>query len=55
MSDYHKASKIVKPKLIILAQRTNQLQEAEHKLSVAEGELREVERFKAELKAKYDA
>jgi dynein heavy chain, axonemal len=55
MSDYHKASKIVKPKLIILQARTLQLEEAENKLRLAEAELREVERLKAELKAKFDA
>jgi len=55
MSDYHKASKIVKPKLRLLEIRTAQLAEAEDKLSAAEAELNEVNRLKAELKAKFDA
>jgi len=55
MSDYHKASKIVKPKLRLLEIRTAQLAEAEEKLNAAETELREVERLKAELKAKFDS
>ena len=55
MSDYHKASKIVKPKLRLLQIRTAELQEAEEKLAAAEAELNEVNRLKAELKAKFDA
>lgn len=55
MSDYHKASKIVKPKLRLLEIRTAQLAEAEEKLSAAEAELNEVNRLKAELKAKFDS
>jgi dynein heavy chain len=55
MSDYHKASKIVKPKLRLLQIRTAELEEAEEKLAAAEAELQEVNRLKAELKAKFDA
>jgi len=55
MSDYHLASKIVKPKLRLLELRTAQLAEAEEKLAAAEAELNEVNRLKAELKAKFDA
>jgi len=55
MSDYHLASKIVKPKLRLLELRTAQLAEAEEKLAAAESELNEVNRLKAELKAKFDA
>lgn len=55
MSDYHLASKIVKPKLRLLEIRTAQLAEAEEKLAAAEAELFEVNRLKAELKAKFDA
>lgn len=55
MSDYHLASKIVKPKLRLLQLRTTQLAEAEEKLAAAEAELNEVNRLKAELKAKFDA
>jgi hypothetical protein len=36
MSDYHLASKIVKPKLRLLQIRAGQLAEAEEKLAVAE-------------------
>jgi len=55
MSDYHKASKIVKPKLRLLQIRSAQLAEAEEKLAAAEAELTEVNRLKAELKAKFDS
>jgi len=51
MSDYHKASKIVKPKLRLLELRAAQLAEAEEKLNAAQTELGEVNRLKAELKA----
>jgi len=55
MSDYHKASKIVKPKLRLLEIRTAELAEAEEKLAAAEAELNEVNALKASLKAKFDA
>lgn len=55
MSDYHKASKIVKPKLRLLELRSAQLAEAEEKLSAAQAELAEVNRLKAELKAMFDS
>lgn len=55
MSDYHKASKIVKPKLRLLQIRSAELAEAEEKLAAAETELTEVNRLKAELKAKFDS
>jgi len=50
MSDYHKASKIVKPKLRLLEIRTAELAEAEEKLAAAENELQEVNALKAALK-----
>ena len=49
MSDYHKQSKIVKPKLLMLEQRTIQLGAA------ASAELEEVGAFKASLRMKFDA
>jgi dynein heavy chain len=55
MSDYHKASKIVKPKLRLLEIRTAELAEAEEKLAAAEAELQEVNALKAALKAKFDS
>ena len=55
MSDYHKASKIVKPKLRLLEIRTAELAEAEEKLAAAESELNAVNALKASLKAKFDA
>jgi len=55
MSDYYKASKIVKPKLRLLEIRSAQLAEAEEKLAAAEAELMEVNKLKAELKAKFVA
>lgn len=55
MSDYYKASKIVKPKLRLLEQRKAELAEAEEKLAAANTELAEVNRLKAELKAKFDS
>lgn len=55
MSDYHKQSKIVKPKLLMLEQRTIQLGEAEAKLAAASAELEEVNALKASLRKKFDA
>ena len=55
MSDYYKASTIVKPKLRIVQIRSAELNEAEEKLAAAEAELSEVNRLKAELKAKFDS
>jgi len=55
MSDYHKASKIVKPKLRLLEIRTAQLTEAEEKLAQAESDLAEVTKLKNDLKAKFEA
>ena len=55
MSDYHKQSKIVKPKLILLNQKTISLQEARAKLQAAQEELNAVNELKAALKAKFDA
>ena len=49
MSDYHKQSKIVKPKLLMLEQRTIQLGAA------ASAELEEVGALKASLRMKFDA
>jgi len=50
MSDYHKASKIVKPKLLLLQVKQAELSEAEEKLAIAEGELAEVQALKDGLK-----
>jgi len=55
MSDYHKASKIVKPKLRLLEIRKVQLDDAEEKLAAAEVELQAVKDLQATLKAKFDA
>ncbi len=55
MSDYHKASKIVKPKLRLLEIKMAQLAEAEEKLQAAEIELSKVLALKADLNAKYNA
>ena len=41
MSDYHKQSKIVKPKLRLLEIKTASLQDAESNLAAAEAELKE--------------
>ena len=54
MSDYHKQSKIVKPKLHMLEVKTVALQEAQSKLAEAKGQLDEVNAVKAELRARYD-
>lgn len=49
MSDYHKQSKIVKPKLRLLEIKTASLQEAEANLAAAEQELKETQELKASL------
>lgn len=54
MSDYHKASKIVKPKLLLLSIKQAELQEAEEALAAAEAELAEVTALKERLKRRYD-
>lgn len=54
MSDYHKQSKIVKPKLKMLQVKTQDLAEAQAKLAEAKGQLDEVNAIKAELRARYD-
>jgi len=54
MSDYHKASKIVKPKLILLTQKEGELQAALAALAEAEEQLKEVNDTKAALKAEFD-
>lgn len=54
MSDYHKQSKIVKPKLRLLEMKTASLQEAEEKLAAAEAELAECNALKERLKKKFD-
>jgi dynein heavy chain len=54
MSDYHKASKIVKPKLELLKVKKAELEEAEAALAEAEEELRKVQALKDALKKKYD-
>lgn len=54
MSDYHKQSKIVKPKLHMLEVKTVALTEAQNKLAEAKAQLDEVNAVKAELRARYD-
>jgi dynein heavy chain len=54
MSDYHKQSKIVRPKLRLLEIKSTQLKEAQDDLAAAEKELEEVQALQARLKAKYD-
>jgi dynein heavy chain len=55
MSDYHKQSKIVKPKLRLLEVKMAQLKEAEENLAAAESELAEVTALKERLRQKFDA
>lgn len=54
MSDYHKQSKIVKPKLKLLELKTASLQEAEDKLEAAQGELDACNALKEKLRKKFD-
>ena len=51
MSDYHKASKIVKPKLRMLDIKTVELADAQENLRKAQEELDEVNAVKAKLRA----
>lgn len=53
MSDYHKASKIVKPKLKLLNQKESELRVAEQSLENAQLELAAVIKKKAGLDAQY--
>jgi dynein heavy chain len=55
MSDYHKQSKIVKPKLRLLEIKMAQLKEAEENLAAAEAELAEVTALKERLRQTFDA
>jgi dynein heavy chain len=55
MSDYHKQSKIVKPKLKLLAIKQGELSEAEAALAAAEAELKEVTELKERLRKTFDA
>lgn len=54
MNDYHRASKIVKPKLHMLEIKTLALEEARQKLAEAKKQLDEVNAIKAALRARYD-
>lgn len=54
MSDYHKASKIVKPKLKLLLTKEQELKKAEGQLESAQRELAKVIQKKAELDAMYE-
>ena len=54
MSDYHKASKVVKPRLRLLDIKTAELADAQSKLAAAQAELDEVNQFKAALRAQFD-
>lgn len=55
MSDYHKQSKIVKPKLRLLSIKMGELKEAEDNLAAAENELKEVTELKERLRKKFDS
>lgn len=55
MSDYHKASKIVKPKLRLLQIKDGELQEAERALAKSQAELDEVKALQARLDETYNA
>jgi len=54
MSDYHKASKIVNPKLKFLEVKQGELEEAQEQLSNAEGQLEQVNAVKEALNKKYN-
>jgi len=54
MSDYHKQSKIVKPKLRLLEIKMGELKEAQDALQVANDELNEVTALQARLRAKFE-
>jgi hypothetical protein len=54
MSDYHKQSKIVKPKLKQLEIKTAELKEAEANLKDAQEQLDECNRIKESLRQKFD-
>lgn len=54
MSSYHKASKIVKPKLKLLDLKTIELTEAQDNLKQAQVELDEVNAIKQKLREQYD-
>jgi len=54
MSDYHKQSKIVKPKLRLLEKKMGELKDAETNLAAAEAELAEVTALKERLRRKFD-
>lgn len=54
MMDYHKASKIIKPKLLSLNIKIAELDEANANLAAAETELAEVISLQAKLNATFD-
>lgn len=54
MSDYHKQSKIVKPKLKQLEIKTAELKEAEEALAAAQAQLDECNAIKESLRQKFD-
>ncbi len=54
MSDYHKQSKIVKPKLRLLQIKDASLRDAEENLAAAEEELNVCKRLKETLQKKFD-
>jgi dynein heavy chain len=54
MSDYHKASKIVNPKIKLLDIKTGELKDAEEQLAEAEAELERVNSIKEALRKKYE-
>jgi len=54
MSDYHKQSKIVKPKLRLLEIKMGELKEAESNLAAAEAELKAVQELQARLRKTFE-
>jgi len=54
MSDYHKQSKIVKPKLRLLEIKMGELKEAEANLAAAEAELKGVQELQARLRKTFE-
>jgi dynein heavy chain len=54
MSDYHKQSKIVKPKLRLLEIKNASLAEAEANLAAAQTELDDCKALKERLQKKFD-
>jgi dynein heavy chain, axonemal len=54
MREYHLASKIVKPRMVLLNLKQEQLAEAEERLRIARGEQAAADAVKADLKARHE-